>query len=270
MAIAATSAALASAIVVGPAPGADAAVTATLSITARSAFKVVSGDVFVAYDSGKYSAALIVGTAKGFGAGRYVGQLWSSQFPYSASRKLVETEAVTVSAGATKVFSFKRAPDLATRYWVHLVTGSKSVSSKDTVVYDVAGGSVSPSSLPPCSRPVCHRSFTQTLIFPGSTVKTETRKSWYTYLGLNLNPTKEPKPPTTLSLTKSASVGPFVKVSSTKYSRKVSISFTIGNDGYYYHVNWCAQDSESVDGLGLPGHHGCGDKTIPASLYYLG
>ena len=38
-----------------------------------------------------------------------------------------------------------------------------------------------------------------------------------------------------------------------------------------YHYNWvtCSKDTEPVDGYGLPGHHHCGDRTIPYPAYTL-
>ena len=50
----------------------------------------------------------------------------------------------------------------------------------------------------------------------------------------------------------------------------VQFNFILGQGGYQWKLNYCTRDSESLDGLGLPGHHGCGDPTVSASAPYLG
>lgn len=42
------------------------------------------------------------------------------------------------------------------------------------------------------------------------------------------------------------------------------------SDGYAWNWNTCSKDTEAEDGIGLPGNHGCGSKSVPASAVYLG
>ena len=44
----------------------------------------------------------------------------------------------------------------------------------------------------------------------------------------------------------------------------------VGNDAYAWNWNTCSKDTEAEDGIGLPGNHGCGSKSVPASAVYLG
>jgi hypothetical protein len=50
----------------------------------------------------------------------------------------------------------------------------------------------------------------------------------------------------------------------------ITYSFTIGNHSFTPGFNFCTKDTESKDGLGLPGSHGCGASRVPASQSYLG
>ena len=43
-----------------------------------------------------------------------------------------------------------------------------------------------------------------------------------------------------------------------------------GNDAYHWDWNACSKDTEAEDGIGLPGHHGCGDERILDSAPYVG
>jgi hypothetical protein len=57
-------------------------------------------------------------------------------------------------------------------------------------------------------------------------------------------------------------------VSATEYKLTYSFSFRIGNDGYAWNWSACWKDTYSKDGLGLPGHHGCGNKRVRANAIY--
>ena len=55
-----------------------------------------------------------------------------------------------------------------------------------------------------------------------------------------------------------------------KRSRLITFSFRIGNDAYDWDWDACSKDTEAEDGIGLPGHHGCGDERILDSAPYVG
>jgi len=67
-----------------------------------------------------------------------------------------------------------------------------------------------------------------------------------------------------------ASVSKPMEINSGKFTFNISYRFFIGNHGYYWSWIACAKDSESTDGLGLPGTHGCGAKRVSDSFAYLG
>jgi len=47
-------------------------------------------------------------------------------------------------------------------------------------------------------------------------------------------------------------------------------SFRIGNNGYNFLQHICTKDTESKDGIGLPGHHHCGTRSFSTKTVYLG
>jgi hypothetical protein len=56
-------------------------------------------------------------------------------------------------------------------------------------------------------------------------------------------------------------------VGPNQYQYSFSFSFNVGKGGYHYEEDQCQLDHEATDGLGLPGHHGCGDPTWYWSTY---
>ena len=55
-----------------------------------------------------------------------------------------------------------------------------------------------------------------------------------------------------------------------QFEQNVTISFRVNNDGYAFTFNFCSKDTESKDGINLPGHHGCGTKKRVLASAYLG
>jgi len=52
----------------------------------------------------------------------------------------------------------------------------------------------------------------------------------------------------------------------------VIITFSYTTDGDHAVAVWgvCVKDTLAIDGLGLPGHHGCGDNSVPYPSSYVG
>jgi hypothetical protein len=60
------------------------------------------------------------------------------------------------------------------------------------------------------------------------------------------------------------------RVSADEYERTITLTFDVGNDAYNWNWTSCNQDTESQDGMGLPGHHDCGNASVLVSEGYLG
>jgi hypothetical protein len=240
-------------------------------LSAKSAEPVVTGDVWVEYNSGKYSTAEIDGTIKKVVSGE-VAQLYAQPFPFSRAPVQVQSVILHPASGAA-TYQFQVTPTLATRYQVKLFPSSTASApagtSATTTVYVASGGSTSNSKT--CSRPVCHETFTETVFVPPSALATELAKPWYVYLGLNLAPVKEPPAPKSFVL--GAGNGRLTgkhRISADEFSVTITYSFQVGNNAYNWNWFACVKDSLAQDGIGLPGDHGCGAARVPSGDDYIG
>lgn len=247
---------------------ASAPAALSISIGAKTHNPVVTKDVWTVFDIAHLDAATISGKVSGGAAGDAL-KLMERRFPFTGSATAVAESKL--SASGTYAFDVK--PMLATRYWVEVFpAGSHSPlsSSKTVVVYVTLGAKLVPSAAEACSRPVCREHFELYVPVPASAREREAVKHRYTYFGLALNATKEPPAPKTLKLVTDFQLGKVKKVSSTEYKYSLAFSFRINDDGYYFDWNLCTKDSESKDGMGLPGTHGCGLKKVSAKTPYIG
>jgi hypothetical protein len=244
------------------------------AIAARSTSPPVSGDVWVTYRGAAAAHAQVYGEIKDPARG-YVARLYARPFPYTA-RPVLVASVVLHPKRKKAPYLFQVTPAVATRYYVSVFqsrTGRRSLArSRAATVYVVP--SLSHGAAQGCTRPTCHETFTLNVLAPAQALGTEMSKSWYTYFGLNLSksPAKPPAAPAVLHL---GGGGPRVsaprRVSADEFAVTVTFSFSIGKkDGYSWLWAACTQGSEAVDGVGLPGPHGCGGKTIPAAHSYLG
>jgi hypothetical protein len=245
----------------------------TVSISAQSRFKPVTGDVYVYYAAGKYSDVTIKGDISGATTGD-VAVLYAQQWPYKKKPVQVPREHVglVVTGSSAVSYSFTASPGLATRYSVEVLASLSSTTelggSKVVNVYVLANESAS--AFQKCARPTCHETWHLYEVVPPSTYKAESGKRMYFYFGLDLSTTGEPGPPRWLYLDHSASISKVRRISRSKFERTITWSFRIGNDGYYWWPAACTKDSESRDGLNLPGSHSCGNRRIPRTIAYLG
>lgn len=241
----------------------------TISIAARSHLAPVTGDVYVLYRAiPKYANATISGKITGATTGE-VAELFAKQFPYKSAWTQVGSPITLTVTGTTAPYSFLVTPTLATRYKVELLATSSSTTALATsatdTVYVAASGKLL--KLHNCVRPVCHISIKFEVFVPASTLKVEIKKPWYPYFAINFSRTA----PKYLYL--NAGNGHATKparVSAGTFTVTVTYTFRVGNRGYYPGWNFCAKDSESIDGLNLPGRHGCGLKRIKNGPEYLG
>jgi Protein kinase domain len=263
---------VASGVLRKPAPKPPARLPA-FPIAARSALSPVSGDVWVMYKSTADGRAQIYGEVRDAARG-YVARLYAQPFPYTA-RPAAVASVVLHPKGTRARYAFRVAPGLATRYHVSVFpsrTSAVSLASSAAATIYVAP-SVARSSTQTCSRPTCHESLTVNVFVPPAALGAELTEPWYTYFGLNRSrsPVKPP-PPSVLLL---GAGGPHVSlprvVSPDEFVVGVTFSFGLGRKGGYTWL-WdaCVPGSVAMDGLGLPGGHGCGAKSIPVAHSYLG
>ena len=243
----------------------------TVPVSVKSAQPAMSGDVYVVYRGGKQANAEVYGEIKKAANGE-VAQLYAQQFPYNHAPAQVGS-VILHPAGTTASYEFQVTPTLATRYRVDLFASSTASAplgtSATTTVYVTTGGTSG--NIQTCRRPVCHESMQTVNYVPPAALQAEMSKPWYPYFGINLSSGKEPPPPEWLMLEAgSGHVTASHRISADEFSETVTFSFRIGNDAYYWDWTTCSKDTESADGIGLPGHHGCGDARVLDAAPYLG
>jgi hypothetical protein len=162
-------------------------------------------------------------------------------------------------------YSFNVTPSLATQYKVQLA-GTDTAASGVATVYVTEGGGTSPANTV-CSHTRCTFSYRQYTVLPASAYKTEVGKHWYLYLAVG----SKRRLPKDFTLSTTAKASRARKVKSGEYVQTFTYYVALR---YGASTSWqavaCVKDTESKDGLGLPGHHGCGAKHISRSGIYLG
>jgi serine/threonine-protein kinase len=245
--------------------------TASVAIAVKSALTPVDGYTFVGFMAGKDASARIQGQIKGATDGE-VAQLYAQPFPYKSAPTEVG-EVILHPSGKKATYAFTATPSVATRYRVELFQNSTAktplVSSAISTVY--VGYDSTSSNSQTCARPVCREKLSVQLFVPASALNAEIAKRWYVYLGLTLAPSKEPASPKYQLLGAGApQVTDVHRISATEFGVTVNLSFRVGNDAYSWNWSACIMGTEADDGIGLPGHHGCGDKTVLTSASFLG
>jgi hypothetical protein len=237
----------------------------TVTITAKSRIPHVTGDTLVVFKAGKFAKATIRGSITGAASGD-LATLFAQPFPYKHHAAAVGSPLKLTGASSEK-YSFTVAPTFATRYYVR-ISGLHVGRSATRVVYVTTGGHFS--NAKPCARPVCTQKLRFTVVIPASALKQETAKHLYFYFGIRLGAISIPPLPKRLTLDTHAKVTKVGRLSATRFQWRITWSFRIGSHSYNFLPGVCTKDTESKDGLGLPGHHHCGDKSFSTKTVYLG
>lgn len=239
----------------------------TVTIAAASKIKPVTGDVMVAYHGGSHGNAVIHGRITGGAAGDVV-TLYAQRFPYTKAP--LPVHSVTLGGTGARTYSFTVTPTLATRYKVRLSARTTLLATSPTQTVYVVASAVGKGAAA-CSRPVCKETLHLYWVLPSSALSVEMRKHVYPYFGLNLAPVVEPPLPAWLYLNAGhARVSASRRISASEYENTITLTFTVGQDGYHWDWATCTKDTVSTDGIGLPGHHNCGARKIPRTVAYLG
>jgi hypothetical protein len=175
----------------------------------------------------------------------------------------VATAALTPNSGGVARYAFNVTPSLATAYKVK-VSGTDSAVSGVVTVWVTTGGR-SAGTHQRCSRTRCTFSFRLYVVLPSSALRKEMRKHWYEYLAVGY-----PRLPKVFTLSTTARVSKPTRINSGEYMRKFTYFIPLRNGGAAWIPTACVKDTESSDGLGLPGHHGCGARHISRSALYVG
>jgi hypothetical protein len=263
---------LAAGLLLGPGRPAAAPV-ATVPISVKSAQAPVSGDVYVFYKQDQFANAEVSGETSTAANGE-VAALYAQQFPFASAPARVGSVVLHAVAGRAR-YEFQVTPTLETRYRVELfrsgTTSTPFTMSGIATIYVVLETLVS--KTPACTVSVCDESESVTYTAPPSALETEMSKTPYVYFASNVSPKAQPPEPHWVSLGAGhGRVAGTQRISADQFVRTVTFTYTVG--GQHDHYAWdslvCTKDSVAADGIGLPGHHGCGDQRLRYSLPYFG
>jgi hypothetical protein len=247
-------------VVAGAIPAALASPTAdTITINSQSALPHVSGHTLVVFQVKGLRIATISGTVTG-AATTDVATLWSKPFHKNAFAKTSST--VTLTTGA---YSFSVQPSQATAYEVQVTTGATvDVTSTPVTVYVATGGRFG-GQHQSCTRTSCTFSYRSFEYVPAAAYQTEVHKKIYLYLAVGY-----PKLPGKFTLDTAARASAPKKINPTEFRVTFTWHITLRHGSAQWVTLACTKDTESRDGMGLPGRHGCGDRTISRSAHYVG
>jgi hypothetical protein len=223
------------------------------------------GYALAAYKAKGKDTGTISGTVSGAAAGDAVTLLAK---PFKARSFAATGQSTTLAAAGTSAYSFTVTPSLATAYEVQVSTGTiVDVTSATATVY-VEDGGHGGKLHERCSRTSCTYAYPVYTTFPASAYRTESKKRVYFYLA-QWRSSKHPA--TWFYLAKKDKASKVKRINSGEFEQTLTWYITV-SAGHYFIPQACTRDSESTDGLGLPGRHGCGDKrvSIRDGLTYLG
>jgi hypothetical protein len=245
-----------------------AAAGPTVSAAARARNPVVTGDTWVTYGRAGWTQATVHGTASGVAAGA-VARLVAQPFPFHAAGSVTASAALSVQ-GSSAPFRFSVAPEVATRYRVEVFASSADATpeavSAPVVVYATSWGTGSNAEV--CNRVTCTLTVHLTSVLPRSTIAVERHKHEFTYLDLVRSPSNVRPRPTTYTLVAATVRGPRASGHDLRYV--ITIVYHEPPYSYWYFWETCTRDTLGKDGLGLPGSHGCGTRSVSAATPYLG
>lgn len=223
----------------------------------------VLGHALVSYQAAGHNKGTISGTVTGNQAGDVVSLLAK---PFKAAAYKATGQPVTLAAAGSGTYSFSVVPSLATSYEVRL-TGSTTATSGPATVYVESSGHGFKAHQK-CSADKCRYWYTGTQVVPASAYFTESHKHVYMYLAQWYS---AKHPAKWFNRSKTARSSKAKRINGHEFELTFTWYIRTRTGQNYWLPLSCTKDSETKDGLGLPGHHGCGAKRISVKAAgYLG
>jgi hypothetical protein len=243
-------------------PAASASPAAyTMTISAKSAIPLISGHTLVVYKTKGFQTATIFGDVTGFAPGD-LATLWAKPFGATAYKATSSTQTL---AATSPNYSFSVQPSRATAYEVQITTGMNvDITSTPVTVYVTQGGRYG-AQRQTCGRTTCTYSYRIFEYLPASAYRIETRKHIYLYLAVGY-----PRLPGRYTLDPAATATHLTKINPGEFRVTLTFVIALRRGSAQWVTNFCTKDTESLDGLGLPGHHGCGNRYISRRQIYVG
>jgi hypothetical protein len=181
----------------------------------------------------------------------------------SSSYSATGTPVPLTPSGGSAPYSFTVSPTVATHYEVSVTSSSSTITSRPVAVYVTLGGRDTAHTS--CGKRTCTYRMRVYTYVPASAYRAESRKHVYLYLAVGY-----PSLPKDYTLTRSATETAPRKIGASEYERTLTWHIRLRNGGGTWRTVGCTKDTETQDGLGLPGRHGCGDKHVSRRAEYLG
>jgi hypothetical protein len=210
-----------------------------------------------------WNAATISGNVTGAASGDVATLLAE---PFGAKTYTLAGAHVTLSGSASESYAFTVKPKIATKYKVEVITGTTiQVTSGTQTVYITTLASI-PRDHKKCTTRTCVFTYNAFVRVPASAYATEAHKRLWLYQDVWYGKAVGKY----FYLSKSARASKARKVNSGEYEIAFKFYIPLHRAAASWTTNFCTKDTESRDGLGLPGRHGCGDRRVSSSAIYLG
>jgi hypothetical protein len=221
----------------------------------------IGGRTLVVYKSSSASVATISGAVTGAVSGD-VATLWARPFGATAFTATTSTQTLGISPA---IYSFTAQPSRATAYEVQVTTGTTvDVTSTPVTVFVTEGGRFG-ASHQSCTRSTCTLSYRLFEYLPAAAYRIESRKHIYLYLAVGY-----PRLPGRYTLDPTATARNLTKINPGEFRVTLTFVITLHRGSANAVTFSCTKDTESLDGMGLPGRHGCGNRYISRSQIYVG
>lgn len=232
------------------------------TISVSASFPAVAGERLVIYKAAGSDTATISGTVTG-APPRAKATLLAR--PFRARSFTAESNPIALRHASPARYSFTVQPSVATAYEVRITAGKNVVATSAVQTVYVAGGGRKSPPRQKCSRSSCTFDFPAYLFIPAPAYNFETHKHWYLYLEVGY-----PRLPGYFRLDSLAKASRVRKISADEFEVTFTFHIPLRNGSGLWETNFCTKDTESKDGMGLPGASGCGDKRVSAHDRYLG
>jgi hypothetical protein len=191
--------------------------------------------------------------------------------PFGATTYTAVGSPLSLGTVGANDYSFNVTPSLATQYEVQVSGAAADEGTSAAVSVYVTVASVVKSSKITCTSARCVQTAKVATTVPKSAYKIESGKHVYLYLAIGKERGTKAVLPKDYTLSKASTASKAKRVNSGEFEEtlKFVVPLTYGKKTVWL-PNACSKDAVTKDGLGLPGHHGCGNKHIPTNSIYIG
>jgi hypothetical protein len=228
---------------------------------------LVDGHALVIYKIATVNTAIVSGTVT-TSATNDTAQLMAESFGKKTYSDVGSPQPLITVNSTTARFSFSVTPSLATHYEVQLAGTDTELSSAVTVYVTLAQSASTPAVS--CTSARCVETVKVTVRVPASAYKTESRKHVYMYLAIGHLRGKKAILPKDYTLSTASRASKARRKNSGEFVETLKFIIPHPTARTVWEPNACTKDAVTKDGLGLPGHHGCGNKHIARSAIYIG